>query len=153
MQDVFMLNCLPWNIYRTETLSMVFLAHLSYAFYCLVLKPLSTNQLSLFPYSFRFAHPAHPRNHCPKWQVIQWTISLCERQMNTSHNLSTIWAGLLGFYLSTILLATVYACSLLNCLTYWKEILHGDLPRPYLCQVWSATSCQGHQDKKCDFQA
>ncbi len=71
-------------------ITMVFLVHLSYALYCLVLKSLSTNQLSIFPYSFKFAHLAHPRNHCPKWQVIQWTISLCERQMNSSHDLSTI---------------------------------------------------------------
>ncbi len=52
-----------WGI-NTDT--MVFLS----TFNCLVLKPLSTNQLSLFPYSFRFAHPAHLRNHCPKWQHI-----------------------------------------------------------------------------------
>ncbi len=89
--------------------SMLFLAHLSYAFYCLVLKTLATNQVSPFPYSFRFAHPAYPRNHCPKWQVIQWTISLCESQMNTSHDLSTIWAGLLGFNLSTVLLTTEWS--------------------------------------------
>ncbi len=78
---------------------------------------------ALFPYSFRFAHRAHPRNHCPKWQVIQWTMSVCERQMNTSHDLSTIWAGLLGFNLSSVLLATdlSYSCRL-HPITYSSPI-------------------------------
>ncbi len=89
-------------------ISMVFLVHLSHAFYWPVLKPLSTNQMCLFPYSFRFAHPAHGRNHCPKWQVSQWTIPLCERQMNTSHNLSTLRPGLLWFNLSTYILPSVH---------------------------------------------
>ena len=40
-------------------------------------------------------------------QCIQRTISLCEMQLNTSHDLSTIRPGLFGFYLSYDVLPTV----------------------------------------------
>ncbi len=47
-------------------------------------------------------------------QCIQRTMPLCEMQLNTSHDLSTIGPGLFGFYLSYDVLLTVVEISLIH---------------------------------------